>query len=411
MRILIATPYLPWPLNTGGNAAQYSTLESLREDHEFTLVAPFYRTEQASFVRELAAKLPNVRVRGVFCGGPTESGIDKTVRWAKRTARRVLRRPLLLGDGLPYYPFNPLPAPFIHAVHEELQRGVDLVQAEFAEMLPLGLWLPPQVRRLFIHHQIHTIYGERFLQANTSDPYSEYLTTWMSRQEQMYLQHFDGIVTFSDEDRRILSTWAGLKQVFTSPFPVPTDVGFATTLAPAFNGQFTFLGSEDHDANRSALSWLIKEIWPKIRSELPNSQLEVIGRWSESWQSVHPAEKMRYVGFLPSLAEAIQGRIMLVPLLVGSGIRTKILAALAQGVPVVTTKVGAEGLLAQEGIDLLVSDDANGFAAAATELAKSPEKWLALSRSGHRTVQKNYAPEQVRHRRNEIYAALASEAL
>jgi len=407
MRILIATPYLPWPLNSGGNAAQFSTLESLMQDHEFTLVAPFYRPEQAALVRELAAKLPQVRVRGVFCGAPPERSVDKALRWAKKTARRLLRRPpLLVGDGLPYYPFNPLPGAFVHALSEELQRGVDLVQAEFAEMLPLGLWLPPQLPRLFIHHQIHTIYAERFLKANSSHPYSKYLTDWMSHQEQMYLQHFDAIVTFSDEDRRILSEWPGIKQVFTSPFPVPTDVGFAEKLAPSFNGRFIFLGSEDHDANRSALSWLIKDIWPKIRAELPDTQLEIIGRWSESWQSIHSSPKIRYVGFLPNLGEAIQGGIMLVPLLVGSGIRTKILAALAQGVPVVTTAVGAEGLLAQPGVDLLISDEAQAFASAAITLAKDQKQWVELSSSGHRTVQRHYSPEQVRRRRNEIYATL-----
>lgn len=406
MRILIATPYLPWPLNSGGNAAQFSTLQSLMEDHEFTLVAPFYRLEQASLIEELASKLPRVRVRGVFCGAPPEGRVDRTVRWAKATARRILRRPLLLGDGLPYYPFQPLPGQFIHALSEELQRGTDLVQAEFAEMLPLGVWLPPQMPRLFVHHQIHTIYAERFIKAHDPQAYSKYLTDWMSRQEQMYLQHYDATITFSDEDGRILQSWPGIKQVFTSPFPVPSDVGFATKLAPSFNGRFIFLGSEDHDANRGALRWLIKEIWPKIRAELPHAELTVIGRWSESWQSVHRTEKAQYVGFLPDLSAAIQGGIMLVPLLVGSGIRTKILAALAQGVPVITTTVGAEGLLTRAGVDLLVADETQSFASVAINLAKNQKQWAELSSSGHRTVQQHYSPEQVRRRRNEIYAAL-----
>ncbi len=99
---------------------------------------------------------------------------------------------------------------------------------------------------------------------------------------------------------------------------------------------------------------------------------------------------------------------MLVPVLIGSGIRTKILTALAQGVPVVTTTIGAEGLLAKDEVDFLIRDEAKSFADAAVALAQNPVRWTQLSLSGQRSVREKYSAEQVRLRRNEIYASLVS---
>jgi polysaccharide biosynthesis protein PslH len=410
MRVLIATPYLPWPLNTGGNAAQFSTLQCLAGDHEFTLVAPYSRPEEAAHVEELQQRLPAVKVRGVFCGPPPESALDKAVRRVKRLGRRILRRPLLLGDGLPYYPFKPLPAPFISTLHEELrQNRPDLVQAEFVETLPLGVWLPNKLPRLFIHHQIHAVYAQRFVSAQGTQPYSEFLSAWMTAQERMYLPHFDAVVTFSEEDRSVVSQWPGLNRVFTSPFPIPADVGVAPELPDQFGGNFIFLGSEEHDANRQALQWLLQDIWPEIYRTLPDARLEIIGRWSQAWQTLFAREGAKYFGFLPDLRGAMRGGIMLVPLRIGSGIRTKILAALAQGVPVVTTKVGAEGLLLQDNVDLLIRDEPRSFAAAAIQLAKDPTRWREMSRAGQREVLAHYSPEQVRRRRNQIYEAVCTQ--
>ena len=409
MRILVATPFLPWPLNTGANAAQFSTLQCLAEDHEFTVVAPYYKSEQQAHIRELKHRLPKVRFRIIFCGEPPERTIDRAVRLIKRAGRRLLRRPLLLPDGSPYYPFKPLPWPMVNALAEEVRLNrPDLLQAEFVETLPLGVWLANDLPRLFVHHQIHSVYAQRFVSARGNHAYSDFLATWMAAQERMYLKYFDAVVTFSEEDRLVLSSWPGLNRVFTSPFPIPADVGVAPELPASFQGNFIFLGSEEHDANRQGLQWLLQEIWPHIRRRLPTARLQIIGRWSAAWQMLFAQEGAKYFGFLPDLRNAMRGGIMLVPLRIGSGIRTKILAALAQGVPVVTTTVGAEGLLVRPDKDLLVRDNPQSFADAAIDLATDAERWRSVSRSGQSEIMAHYSPDQVRRRRNQIYEAICT---
>jgi len=121
MRILIASHCLPWPLDTGGNAAQYSTLQCLSGDHEFTLVCPIHSKKQETYARKLAERLPNVKVRAVFCGLPTERRSVRLIKGAMRTAREWLKGPYSFSDDTPYYPFSPIAAALVDALAEELK--------------------------------------------------------------------------------------------------------------------------------------------------------------------------------------------------------------------------------------------------------------------------------------------------
>ena len=66
MHILIATPYLPWPLNAGGKVSQFSTLASLSKDHSFTIVCPIHSQKETEYVKQLEERLPHVRVKPVL---------------------------------------------------------------------------------------------------------------------------------------------------------------------------------------------------------------------------------------------------------------------------------------------------------------------------------------------------------
>jgi glycosyltransferase involved in cell wall biosynthesis len=407
MRILIASPYLPWPLNSGGNAAQFSTLKCLENDHEFTLLCPIYSEAGAGRAGELQVQLPRVKVRAVFCGrrAAKSDGLIERVLERLRFGAPSVSQPA--KTETPYYPFNPLPEEFIAALKEELSGKVDLFQAEFAEMMPLGEWLPKDVPKLFIHHQIHFVYAQRFVESNGGDGYSSYLKSVMQTQELAFLRSFGGVVTFSDEDRCALLPYVPSEKLFTSPFPIPSDVGIAREIPAKFDGRFLFVASGEHSPNRDALKWLLADIWPEILRRDPAAKLVVIGKWSEAAQAEFAGANVTFAGFVSDLSAAMRGGILLVPLRIGSGIRVKILAALAQGVPVVTTSVGSEGMLLKDGEDLLVRDDAAEFAAAAVELSSNPQLWQRLALLGKAAVSKHYSPDGVRKRRNEIYAALS----
>ena len=318
-------------------------------------------------------------------------------------------RPRVSKTEPPEYPFNPIPEPLLAAIQEELKSSPDLCQVEFAGMLSLGSWLPKEIPKLFIHHQVHFVYADRFLETNGNNPCTNYLAKMMRVQELAFLQCFDAVVTFSDEDKRTLASALPAAKVFASPFPIPADVGIAGEIPENFDGRFLFVASELHPPNRDALDWLLAEIWPEIVAQRPAARLVVIGEWSAATMKSKSGATVSFTGFVPDLASTLRGGIMLVPVRIGSGLRVKILIALAQGVPVVSTRVGSEGLLVQDGQELLVRTGASEFAAAAVKLAREPELWRRLAVAGRAAVAKNYSAEEVRRRRNEIYAAIVKK--
>jgi glycosyltransferase involved in cell wall biosynthesis len=408
LRILIVSPLLPWPLNTGGNAALFSTMECLASDHEMTFVCSSPGEQET---QKLAARLPKVRVRGIF---------QATVAGKPGLPRRILRRglrkmlglldPALPQAELPDNPFYRLSQPLIEAVKEELDRGTDLCQAEFSQSLPLASWLPRELPKIFIHHQIHFVYANRFVETHRSRVYAKYLADSMRDHEIACLKQYNAVVTFSEEDRQALLPYLSPERVFNSPFPVPADVGFAKEIPEKFDGRFLFLASEVHDPNVDALKWLMEEIWPEIERQLPSARLQIIGQWSRATQETCTSGRITFTGFVEDLGAALRGGIMLVPVRIGSGIRVKILVAAAQGVPVVTTPVGVEGLELRDGREAMVRGEAGAFAQAAVQLAREPVVWRRLAEAARDAVLKNYSAEQVRKRRNEIYANVMADA-
>lgn len=415
MRILIVTPYLPWPLDEGGRVAQFATLESLASDHQFTVLAQIYSEAQRDHARELARRLPNVRVREVLRDEATpisekavatrmlETLVTTGRKWTQPSRGKAAPR-----ATHPWYPFRPLPHKLIDAVHDELQRGYDLVQCEFAQTMPLGVALPSDVPSVFVHHQLVSVSSERHLQVSGRTAYGEYITAVVTTQETAYLNHFDAIITFSETDRGFLAGRVHSSRVYASPFPVPERIACEDELPSRFGGSFIFIGSENHGANQDALTWLLESIWPQIVRELPGAELLVIGKWSSHWKTGPQTRGVNFAGYVENLDDVTRAGIMLVPVRIGSGIRTKILLAYAAGVPVVTTEVGKEGLVGEDGNDLMVADNSSDFADAAVALARDAALWRRLAGSGLNIAANVYSPEAVRRKRNEIYEAVIS---
>lgn len=420
MRIIIATPYLPWPLYSGGNAAQFSTIKALAEEHAFVLVCPIRSKAQQQACTALAASIPQVRVRGVWCARD-RSGLARTIandirallRWTARSIRRFGFRKESNPHsfiGKPYDPFTSLPSEYINALSEEIEIGADVVQVEFAEMLSLGPWLPRSIPKVFIHHQIQYVFIARLMATSANSAFGAYTSAYTLLREVACLQHFDAVVTFSEDDRACLAHEVEPRNIYISPFPVPSDVGFATQPATDFSGTFCFLGAEEHYPNQDGLVWLLSSIWPTIVASLPKAKLRVIGKWSREWsrRGASAPGQVEFVGFVEDIASTLQGSILLVPLRIGSGIRTKMLAALARGVPCVATSVAAEGIHRDALTGILIADTEAHFATAAVKLASDTSEWRSLAEKGLAAVSKHYSPAAIKKARNLVYTEVVT---
>jgi GT2 family glycosyltransferase/glycosyltransferase involved in cell wall biosynthesis len=135
-----------------------------------------------------------------------------------------------------------------------------------------------------------------------------------------------------------------------------------------------FLGSFRHLPNQEALTWFLREVFPKVRAEEPRARLVIIGSDPPARHSLPEAEAIDLIGFVDDVREPLKRYSLFVcPILSGSGVRVKLLEAFAAGIPVVSTRLGAEGLADQDGDLCALADDAPSFAAHIVKLLRDPE--------------------------------------
>ena len=424
MDVLIASPYLPWPLTEGGRTAQYRTFEALQGACTFTLVVPMNSLQEEADAKTFAGMFSNVTLETVRC-----FQIPRTPSWGTRwrnKTRNFLKNNFSAArlppgtqtapapdNAGPHYPFNNLHPDFVAAVAKHLDKGCDIFQAEFAGMMSLGPLMAGRVPTLLVHHQLHFVYARRFLQAtNAANANARYLTEKMTREETDYLKTFDAAIVFSETDRQALTKFCPQLAVNVSPFPSPEEpMPVALTFDRPVK-QFVFVASQTHHPNVAGLRWFMQNVWPAIQRQLPDTTIEVLGHWSPATQTSVPNHKdIRFAGFVDDLKSALRNKIMIVPVWIGSGIRTKILTAWSASCPVVATTIGAEGLPGRSGEHFLIADDAPAFAGACIKLSQNLEMLNRMAANGLDFVKRNYSLAAVRKTRLEIYNQLLANKI
>jgi glycosyltransferase involved in cell wall biosynthesis len=202
-------------------------------------------------------------------------------------------------------------------------------------------------------------------------------------------------VTFvcSECDRQYLAQRWGLPGVVVVPntvnIPAPQPIAAEPTLL--------FLASYQYQPNLQAANFLIEKIWPHIFREMPTAKLIVAGRESQKIRSYsQPPVGVEFTGFVEDL-EALyrRSRVVCCPILSGGGTRIKMLEAAAYGKPIVSTAIGAEGLLMLNEKDFLMRNNPNAFAVACVELLKNTQLCKELGASVRKVALGHYDRIQV----------------
>ncbi|MGA7188312.1 MAG: glycosyltransferase family 4 protein [Candidatus Acidiferrales bacterium] len=156
-----------------------------------------------------------------------------------------------------------------------------------------------------------------------------------------------------------------------------------------------FLANFDNPANRDAVDWMLADIWPRIRAQLPSAELLLVGNNLPSGLGVGQNGVMR-VGFVADLHPVFANcRVAVSPVRFGTGIKTKNLSALSHGVPLVTTTVGADGIHLHHDETALIADMPQELADAAVRAYTDENLWHRLARQGRTHITEYFSEERM----------------
>ena len=192
--------------------------------------------------------------------------------------------------------------------------------------------------------------------------------------EMRYAPRLQAIVCVSDDDAAFFRSLATTCPVRVVPNAIPSGESESVVSSlPADSLRMIFTGDMSFRPNIDAAVYFTREIFPLIRAEVPGAHIVFSGRDPHpEVSSLTNTAGVEVTGAVPSLiTEIVRSSVYVLPMRLGSGIRTKLFEVFPLGVPVVTTSVGAEGLVLEHGRNCLVADSATAFADACIRLLGS----------------------------------------
>jgi polysaccharide biosynthesis protein PslH len=212
------------------------------------------------------------------------------------------------------------------------------------------------------------------------------------RFETRTFQEAERVVAVSPEDAAIIRDQFGMDRVDVVDNGI--DRAFLEGVRPCPEpNHILFLGSLEWRPNLDAVGLLLDRVFPAVLALEPSARLSIVGRNPSPAlvQRVHRTERAELHANVADVRPFLaRSAVMAVPLRIGGGSRLKILEALAAGLPVVSTRVGAEGLSLRPGTDLVVVEDVDQMAAALAESLRHPERAREMTERGRRYVLAHY---------------------
>jgi sugar transferase (PEP-CTERM/EpsH1 system associated) len=154
-----------------------------------------------------------------------------------------------------------------------------------------------------------------------------------------------------------------------------------------------FTGAMDYWANVDAVTWFVREVWPKIRAGEPQAVFYIVGSKPAPGVMALEGDGVVVTGRVADVRPYLRyGEVIVAPMRIARGIQNKVLEAMSMARPVIVTTKGLEGIAAEDGREVLVADDPAGFAEKVLDVFVG--KRLGLGEAARRAVRRKYAWEE-----------------
>jgi glycosyltransferase involved in cell wall biosynthesis len=394
MRVLLLTQVLPYPPDSGPKIKTYYVLKYLSEQHDVTLV---------SFVRD-SDKPEHIHHLETLC----ERVITVPIERSAIQDLRFLGKSLWTND--PWMMLRD-ERPAMRRVLADLAAGTDfdVVHADQTNMGQYALPFTRSRKVLDLHNALWMLYKRLAETSPITDPKKFILMRdWplLKQYEGELCRQFDAVTAVTEEDRLLLQQAGAQNDITVIPIAIDTDEQAFITRRPTVP-HIVHVGTMYWPPNINGIHWFLEEIYPQIKSQVADVRCTLIGsRPPDSIIQRSQADRtLTVTGYVEDTLPFLEdSSMMIVPLQAGGGMRVKILNALSQGIPMVRTSVGCEGIKVQHEHDILIGDTPSEFAQACVRLLTDFDLNQQITRAGRQTAVQHYDYRQACRPLDQIYA-------
>jgi glycosyltransferase involved in cell wall biosynthesis len=379
--ILMLTPYLPYPPNSGGRSRTYNLVKHLHHDYRITLVC-FGRPEEQAFDLSPMRKLCNL----IVVDRAPSPGTVKAALLSFTSVQPVTMR--------------------LYRTAEMQRTLADILSGERIDLIHVESF-----------YMLANLPRELSMPVLLSEPAIEYIAwgrhakvaPWYTRPgialEALKMRFWEprawadatvvGVMSPIDQ-REVKRATPGVKTIL-SPNGVDVEFFHIDESVQRDTRTAVYMGDYKYFPNTDAVLYFVQEILPLVRRKRPDFELLLLGKDAPPELIAlndDPDSGVQVAGLVPDTRPYLQGSAMFVcPLRSGSGTRFKLMESLACGCPVVSTTIGAEGLNAVDGEHMLLRDDPQAFAEGILSLLDNPARGTAMGQAGRRWVVARHAWE------------------
>ncbi len=404
MKILMIASYLPYPLDSGGHVRLYNLLKELHNLHEITLVCEMRDNQSGNDIKEI------------------EKICYKVITVKRRKQWSMLN---LFKAGITAHSFL-----ITGHTNEEMRKKIkelldtnqfDLIHAEtfyIAQNIPSAN-LSIVLAEHNIEYQVYSLFAKN---ANfLLRPFLYYDAYKLRKEEQNIWKKVSKLVAVSEDDKDIMQT-IGVEVEVVSNGVNPDQFNFKdiSKAIAQKEKKILFIGDFKWLQNRDSLSWIIKDIWPKIRSKIIRQltdqkskidiKLWIVGKnIPDSIKKLTNDPDILFDEKSSSrLAEEIfqEAYILLSPIRVGGGTSYKILESMSVGTPVIMTPLSAKSLHVSDRKEGLIGETSEELAKNSLELLSNSTLYEKLSKNGRVLIEKNYTWKSISKKLNEVYESV-----
>ncbi len=349
-RILVVEHRLPTPDRNSSSVRLYAILKLMRDlDWEVTFVSDSKRSDYHWMLSNIQRELPYYEEALSRLRIPFIYGMEGLIEHLRSEGRR--------------YQFALLSYPEIMHLYAPLVRA-----------------FLPGAKLLYDTVDLHGLRFEREAAARGNDPGLQQKAQSYARMEWANAECADTVIAITESERNEI-----LRHVASACVEVIPNIHTISPKAVSSKGRdgLLFIGHYLHTPNADAVLYFLNDILPVIRQHLHHVPFYILGSSMPASFKRYRSGQTRTIGYVEDLEPWFsKARVFVAPLRYGAGMKGKIGQSLGQGLPVVTTSVGAEGMQLEDGKNVLIADRPGDFAQAVVRLYRDSALWNLLSANG-----------------------------